>query len=201
MMKTADNKYQLNPLIRKRWSTRAFDVRPVESGEICSLLEAARWAPSSYNEQPWRFFVGSRDLTPHALTLLQDLLLPGNSWAKNAPVLILTVAKPDFSHNGEPNRHWQHDVGLATENIVLQAEALGLVTHQMAGFQVQKAIDTLMIPPGYEPMSIIAVGYPGDPESLPEELKTRERAPRSRRMLQEMVFSDQWGATYPVCFT
>lgn len=193
--------YELHPLIQSRWSPRAFETRPVESWKICSLLEAARWAPSCFNEQPWRYFVGSQDATPQAHAALANLLMPGNDWARQAPVLMLSVAKCHFSYNGEPNRHAQHDVGLATENLVLQAEALGLATHQMAGFYADKASETLHIPEEYEPMAMIAIGYPGSPDQLPAPLRERELAPRSRKSLQELVFSDQWGHGYPVCFT
>jgi nitroreductase len=202
MEKPANAPYPLHPLIEARWSPRAFADREVEVGKICSLLEAARWAPSCYNEQPWRFFFGLRQETPQAYAILQDLLVPGNAWAKKAPVLMLSVAKRHFSHDHAPNRHALHDVGLAVANMVLQAQSLGLVCHQMAGFYPDKALERLQIPAeAYEPVAMMAIGYPGDPETLEEPLRSRERAPRSRRPLQELVFSDQWGAVFPLCFT
>lgn len=201
MNKPADCKYPLHPLIQERWSPRAFDSKEVESWKICSMLEAARWAPSSFNEQPWRFFVGAAGVNPQTHQRLQELLMPGNSWAKKAPVLMLSVAKLEFSHNNQPNRTCQHDLGLAVENLVLQAQHLGLTTHQMAGIYLDKARELLLIPTGYEPVAMIAIGYPGSPDALPPELKERELEVRDRKPLQELVFSDQWGVTYPVCFT
>lgn len=201
MQKPAENVYPVHDLIRQRWSPRAFSEQEVESWKVCSLLEAARWAPSSYNEQPWRFFVGSRNTTPEALALLQSLLVPGNAWALKAPVLILSVAKLQFTLNGKPNRHAFHDVGLSMAGLVFQAEALGLATHQMAGFDADKAVTALHIPEGYAPVAMNAVGYPGSPDSLEGPLKENELAPRSRKPLQELVFTTAWGNRYPVCFT
>jgi len=201
MSKPAINQYPLTPLIEARWSPRAFADKAVETGKICSVLEAARWAHSSSNEQPWRFFVATPTVNPEALQKLQALLVPGNSWAKKAPVLMLSVAKLFFDYNGQPNRHAYHDVGLAVENMVLQALSMDLYVHQMGGFDFEKAVDTLGIPPGYEPVAMIAMGYLGSPDSLDEKLKAREIAPRSRNPLQDTAFSGHWGDTYPVCFT
>lgn len=200
--KPAVSSYPLHPLIENRWSPLGFADRAVEVNKICSLLEAARWAPSSFNEQPWRFVVGLRQETPDSHELLQSLLVPGNDWAKKAPVLMLSVAKKNFSLNHEPNRHALHDVGLAVENMVIQAQALGLTCHQMGGFYMDKALERLQIPAEeYEPVAMIAIGYPGSPEALPEALRAREMAPRTRQPLQEMVFSDRWGSAFPLCFT
>lgn len=198
MEKSTPNLYPIHPLILARWSPRAFDERPVPSGKICTVLEAARWAPSSFNEQPWRFIVGTRDTTPETWHKLADILLPANSWAKKAPVLFLSVAKQTFSHNGSPNRHASHDVGLAVENLVLQAQDLGLYSHQMAGIDVSKAQTLFSIPAGYEPMAAIALGYPGDPAMLSDELKARELSPRTRKPLQELFFADSWEQPFPI---
>lgn len=201
MEKPAPHNYPLHSLIAHRWSPRAFLDQPVESGKICSMLEAARWAPSCFNEQPWRFIVGSVGQTPETHALLQQLLMEGNAWAKKAPVLLLSVAKMTFAHNGKPNRHAYHDVGLATENMVLQALDLGLQAHQMAGFYTDKATELLGIPLDYESVAMMAVGYPGKPEQLQGDLQKRELSPRERNPLQEMVFHRYWGQPYPICFT
>jgi nitroreductase len=167
--------------------------RLVESEKMRSLLEAARWAPSSNNAQPWRFVVATKD-RPADYDRLFDCLLEGNKkWVHRAPVLILSVAKLAFD-DGSPNRHALHDVGLATENLALQAAALGLASHPMAGFQIDKARNDLAIPDGYEPVAMIAVGYPGDPAVLPDRLRDRELAPRSRMALMELVYAGLWGA-------
>ncbi len=201
MEKPAQTCYPIHTLMQRRWSPRVFAKQSVEPYKICACLEAARWAPSCFNEQPWRFFVGAENVNPDALQELQTLLVSGNGWAQKAPVLMLSVAKLNFTYNGEPNRHGQHDVGLAVENFVLQALDMGLMCHQMAGFYVDKAVEVLQIPEGYEPMAMMAMGYPGDPNELDPQLKERELASRERKPLQELVFSNQWGSGFPVCFT
>lgn len=201
MEKPAPASYPLHPLVARRWSPRAFEEKPVESWKLCSILEAARWAPSSFNEQPWRFFVGSTEQTPETHTLLQQLLMEGNDWARKAPVLMLSIAKLNFTYNDKPNRHAYHDVGLAVENMVIQALSLDLQAHQMAGFYVDKARDLLGIPHGYDPVAMMALGYPGKPEQLEGDLRQRELVPRDRQPLQEMVFHRTWPQPYPGCFT
>lgn len=193
--------YPVHALIENRWSPRAFDSRAIESEKICSLLEAARWAPSCFNEQPWRFVVGDRERSAEALVKLQSTLMDGNAWAKNAPVLILSVVKTTFTYNNAPNRFAAHDVGLAVGNLILQAEALGLITHQMGGFDADKARDLFEIPLDYAPMALIAIGYMGDIQQLPADLQARETAPRERHALQTLVHGNTWGQSFPICFT
>ena len=192
MEKPAITDHPIHDLLRRRWSPRAFSERPVEAQRLASLFEAARWAPSSFNAQPWRFFVATKD-DPAAYGRLLDCLRPQNArWAQNAPVLIISVARLDFAGDRGANRHARHDLGLATENLVLQAVALGLAAHQMAGFFPDKARAALGIPEGYEAVTAIAVGYPGDPEDLPPETKARELQRRERQPLSELVFTDAW---------
>ena len=160
------------------------------------LFEAARWAPSSNNEQPWRFIVATKEHEANWARLF-DCLVEGNRrWAFRAPVLVLSIASMLFQNNGRPNRHAFHDTGLATQNLVLQAVAHGLMARQMAGFDVEKTRTDLQIPSGYEPVAIIAIGYPGNPDVLPERLRERELQPRSRRPIEEWTFSGQWGIPY-----
>ena len=193
MQKPADTQYPIHDLLRLRWSPRAFDDRPIELEKLRSLFEAARWAPSSNNGQPWRFIVANKDFETEWNRLLACLVEGNRKWAYRAPVLILSVASLNFEDDAKPNRHAFHDTGLAVENLVLQATALGLVAHQMAGFDVEKARADLKIPSGHEPVAMIAVGYPGDLASLSDRLREREQQPRSRQPISEWTFSGQWG--------
>jgi nitroreductase len=188
----------IHDLLARRWSPRAFAEQPVEAATLRSLFEAARWAPSSSNEQPWRFIVATK-LDQAAYDRLLACLLEGNrKWAARAPVLILSVASLNFENGAKSNRHALHDTGLATENLMLEAVALGLFAHPMAGFDIEKARADYRIPPGYEPVAMIAVGYPDDPAVLPLDLRERELKPRARRPVSEFVFAGQWGQTSPL---
>jgi nitroreductase len=195
MRKPAETSSPLHELIKERWSPRAFAERPVELEKIRSLLEAARWAPSSSNGQPWTYLLATKD-EPEEFERLASCLVDGNSWAKKAPLLLLAVAALQFAHNGQPNRHAFHDVGLANENLVLQAHAMGLVVHQMAGFVVARARELFQIPEGQEPLTMLAAGYEGEIDELSDKLRARETTPRSRKPLAEMTFSGKWGTTW-----
>jgi len=197
MEKPAETRYEIHELIRRRWSRRAIDDRSVTAETVGSLFEAARWAPSSNNAQPWRFIVARKEEQAEYDRLMSCLVEANAKWAARAPVLILTVAKLMFD-NGTVNRHAFHDVGLATENLVLQATALGLTTHQMAGFHVDKARAEFKIPEGFDPVAMIAVGYPGDPSILPDILRERELKPRVRDASDRFVYSSEWGHTSPL---
>ena len=197
MEKPAETQFPLHDLLKRRWSPRAFSEQPVEPDMLLALLEAARWAPSSSNEQPWRFVVATKDQPVEYDRLLACLVEGNRKWAFRAPVLILSVACMNFEDEGKPNRHAVHDVGLATENLLLQATALGLVAHPMAGFDIEKAQTDLKIPSGYEPVAMIAVGYPGELSVLPDYLQQRELKPRERKTLAEIAFSGQWGHSLP----
>jgi nitroreductase len=198
MEKPADTHYPIHELLKRRWSPRAFSDRPVEPDTLRSLLEAARWAPSSFNEQPWSFIVATKD-DPVEFGRLLSCLVEGNiQWAQHAPVLMVTVARLSFEDDGKPNRHAFHDVGQAAANLTVQATALGLFVHQMAGILPDKVRALYGVPDQYEPVAGIALGYPGDPQSLPERLRQRELAPRERRPLPEFVFSGRWGRTSPL---
>ena len=193
MEKPAPTQAPIHPLLARRWSGRAIDPdRAVEPDKLDTLLEAARWAPSCFNDQPWNYLIFDGS-DPQALEQARSCLVEGNAWAKKAPVLLLSVARETFAHNGKPNRHGQHDVGLASENLVLQAIELGLVTHQMAGFDSDKARQLFAIPEGHTPMAMIALGYPGKIEALPEPLQERERAPRTRKPAEAWAFAGKWG--------
>ncbi len=188
--------FPIHDLLARRWSPRAFDERSVDADTLRTLFEAARWAPSSNNEQPWRFIVATKQHQTDWNRLFECLAEGNRRWAVRAPVLVLSIARMHFEDDEKPNRHAFHDTGLATENFVLQATAQGLVAHQMAGFDVEKARADLRIPEGYEPVAMIAVGYPGDPALLPERLRERELRPRDRRSIAAWTFSGQWGTHF-----
>jgi nitroreductase len=177
------------PVVHNRWSPRSFADRDVDLVDLAKVFEAARWAASSSNEQPWRFLVGIRGSETY--TKILDSLVPFNqSWAKSAPVLILGVTKTKFSHNGSPNPVALYDLGAAAAYLTLQAAALGLATHQMAGFNADAARKSFEIPEDYHIGAVIALGYQGEPAALPNpQLAEREVAPRERKPLNEFVFS------------
>ena len=192
MEKPADSQYQIHDLLRRRWSPRAFDDRPIEPEKLRSLFEAARWAPSSNNGQPWRFLVAVKENKAEYDRLFNCLVEGNQQWASRAPVLLLSVATVQFE-DGSVNRHAFHDTGMAAENLVIQATALGLVAHQMAGFRIDQARADCQIPEGYEPVAMMAVGYPGDPAQLSDRLRVREVQPRARKSVTEFVYSATWG--------
>lgn len=176
------------PVILERWSPRAFADRDVSPADLKIIFEAARWAPSSYNEQPWRFLVGDRNSETYKKIF--ETLVPFNQdWAKTAPVLILGVAKTRFSHNDSPNNYGVYDLGAATGFITLQAASIGLATHQMAGFDWAKAREAFEIPETYAIGSVMALGYQGEPTDLGGQFQAQEQSPRSRKALSEIVLS------------
>ena len=199
MSKLAQTHFPVHPFIQNRWSPRAFANRPVEATKIGSLLEAARWAASSRNEQPWRFIIASKE-NEAEFSRLQACLMDGNAkWAKEAPLLILVVAQTISSYNNQPNGAALHDVGLAMGNLSTQATAMDLYLHMMGGFHRETARETYQIPDGYDPVVMVAIGYLGDPADLPGEgMREREQAARARQPLAEMVFQGTWGQTAPL---
>ena len=198
MEKRADTTYPIEPLLERRWSPRAFADRPVESEKLLSLLEAARWSASCANQQPWYFIVATREDTAEHARLLSCLRENNQQWAVHAPVLMVSVAKLAFDMNGQPNRYAFHDVGLAVANLIVQATALGLFVHQMAGFYPDKVRELYGVPDDFEPVAGIVLGYPGDPATLPEELRQREVAQRVRKPLETFVFQGAWGEIAPL---
>ncbi len=182
-------------VIAHRWSPRAIDPdQPVSREHLFALLEAARWAPSCFGDEPWRYLVWDRFRDAAGWRQAFACLAEGNQvWVKNAPVLLLSVATPNFGHNNQPNRWAQHDTGAASENLCLQAAALGLVAHQMGGFDPEKAKATFNIPADHSCMAMIAVGHPGPVEVLTDALREKEQAPRERKPLAQIVFAGVWG--------
>jgi nitroreductase len=197
MQKTATTDHPIHAVIGERWSPRVFATRPIDPDQLGSLFESARWAPSCFNEQPWSFLVATAGGDRAGFDKMAACLMGGNAWAAEAPVLALSMAKRTFARNGNPNRHAWHDVGLAVGNLITQAQALGFATHQMAGFDGDKARVDLRIPDDYEPVAMIAIGYRGDVDDLSDELAERERAPRERKALDSIVFGAEFGSAHP----
>lgn len=194
MQKPAITQQPIHELIANRWSGRAYDAsQGVSQEQVISLLEAARWAPSCFGDQPWRYVVCNKADNLQAWQAAFDCLVPGNqSWAVNAPVLLLICADTLFSHNDKPNKWAPYDTGAATENLCLQATALGLMAHQMGGFDADKARAAFKVPERYQILAMVTVGYQANVESLTGETKERETAARSRKPLNELFFNGQW---------
>jgi nitroreductase len=185
----------IHEIMQRRWSTRAFDAsRPVTRAELLSMLEAARWSPSCNGVEPWRFIVCDRTTDTASFDKSFDCLSAGNKlWVKNAPVLILAVASNDTLGGGRPNRFTQYDTGMAMMSLCLQAVALGLAAHQMAGYDVEKARAAFDVPAECLPMAMVAVGKQTDPDVLDEETRKKELTPRVRKALGERFFEGGWG--------
>ncbi len=198
MDKPAQTDYPIEEILKRRWSPRAFSDRMVEPEKLRSLWEAARWAPSSFNEQPWHFIVATRDKPAEHEKLLSCLVEKNQQWARNAPVLMVSVTELNFAKTGKPNRHAFHDVGLAMGNLLVEATALNLFVHQMAGFSPEKVKELFTVPEGFEPVAAIAIGYGADPSTAPEAFRQQETAPRSRRSINTFVFEGKWGDTSPL---
>lgn len=195
MNKPAITQTPIHDIIANRWSPRAYDAsKPVSQAQILAFLEAARWAPSCFGDQPWRLIVWNKNEDPAAWQQAFDCIVPNNqTWVKDAPVLMLACADTLFGHNQSPNRWAQYDTGAAVENLCLQATSMGLVTHQMGGFNSDLTREKFNIPAQYTPMAMLAVGYEGDANNLPEDLKARELAERKRKPLGELFFNGAWG--------
>lgn len=189
MEKSADFDSPVLEVIQKRRSRRAYGDKMVEPGKIRSLFEAARWAPSSLNEQPWFYIYATRDQTPLYDKIFEALKEGNKIWARHAPLLILSLARKNFIRFDSPNPSARYDLGAANAFLSLQAAHLGLNVHQMAGFDAQTVINNLCVPDRFEPVIVMAIGYPGDVERLPENLKAREFAPRERYVEQEFVMN------------
>jgi nitroreductase len=185
-IKRAESDAPLIPEVSERWSPRRFSDQPVSAAELRTLLEAARWAPSSYNEQPWHFLLARREDDESFARMLDCLVEANMEWARGAPVLMLTVASTHFERNGKENRHARHDIGLAMGHLVVQATAMDIFVHQMAGIRPDRAREIYGIPEGYEVVAGAALGRLGDVDVGGLEA-------RSRKPLSDFVFQDEWG--------
>jgi nitroreductase len=196
--KKATTDYPISKFLVERWSPYAFADREVALDDIRSLFEAARWAPSSYNEQPWSFFVATKDDPEEFERLLSCLVEANQAWAKAAPVLALGVVSLRFSRNNKENRAAIHDLGLAAANLVVEATTRGLFVHQMIGILPAKAREVYKIPEGCEAWTAMAIGYRAEASQLPDSLKERDLTPRQRKPLSQFVFARQWGNPSPL---
>ena len=196
--KKASIDYPIHELLAERWSPYGFEDRPVAQADLRSLFEAARWAASSYNEQPWNFLVATKENPEEFARLLSCLVEANQEWAKAAPVLVLGVVSLKFSRNNKDNRAAVHDLGLAAGNLVVEATARGLCVHQMIGILPDKAREVYQIPEHYEAWTAMAIGYKADPAKLPDALKERDLTPRQRKPLSQFVFTGKWGQPSPL---
>jgi len=195
LMKDAVTNVPIYELLARRWSPRAFDpTRPVSREQLKVLLEAGRWAPSCNGDEPWRYLIWDKGRDPAGWQKAFDCLNENNKkWVKNVPLLMLSCAGSTFEATGKPNRWTQHDTGAASVSMALQATAMGLIVHQMGGWDVDKARAAFAIPAEYTPMAMIAVGYQTGPEILDDETKAKEMRPRARKPIAERFFEGGWG--------
>ncbi|MCF8230875.1 MAG: nitroreductase family protein [Bacteroidales bacterium] len=190
--KEAKTKYPIHPNLKKRWSPRAFDEKPVEKDKIRRLFEALRWTPSSYNQQPWRLIIGFKG--DETYTLIMDALSSRNqSWAINAPVLIAVFGRKFQNNSEDNNKVYQFDVGQSMAYLTVQAMEENLYVHQMAGIKPEKMVENFEVPVQYKPLTAAAIGYIGDPEILPENMYDSEIAERTRFDFDEIIFSGKFG--------
>lgn len=185
--KIANTDFPIHNLIARRWSARAFSTKTVEKPKLLSILEAARWAPSSRNEQPWRYIVFT-DENPEKMNTARSVLLEINNYAKRAPILICAITKKYYSDNGIYNKLHFHDLGAANENMFLESFNQGLIMHEMGGFDRDKARRVFNVPDEYEIGVMIAIGYQDSHDILPERYKEKAFSPRERKPLSEIAF-------------
>jgi nitroreductase len=196
--KDATTDHPVNELVARRWSPCAFAARDVPDADLRSLFEAARWAPSSFNEQPWRYLVAKKSDLPAFTQALSCLVESNQAWAKTAPVLALACTSLHFARNGKPNAAALHDLGIAAATLTFEATSRGLSVHQMIGILPDRVREVYEVPEEFLPLTGLAIGYVGDPSQLPEKLRERDRAPRVRRPLAETVFGASLGHTSPI---
>ena len=194
MKKPAITEQPIHSILSDRWSSRAYDPDQLVSQEsFLSLMEAARWSPSCMGDQPWQFITFHKKDATSWTQALNCLSVGNQNWAMDASILILACARQSFSNNEKPNRWNQYDTGAACENICLQATSLGLVAHQMGGFDVEKSRQLFQIPGQYDLMSFIAIGYPLAVEKISAEALVKEKEARKRKPLREIFYTNQWG--------
>jgi nitroreductase len=194
--KLATTDYPIHQLIAERWSPYAFAEKPIPLTELQSLFEAARWAPSSYNEQPWRYIVATKEEVAEFERLLSCLVEGNQAWAKNAPVIALGCTSLRFELNGNPNAAAVHDLGLASATLTFEATARGLHVHQMIGILPDRARSIYAIPDHFLPLTGLAIGYVAPADTLPDRLRERDSTSRTRKPLRQSVFSGEWGRAF-----
>jgi nitroreductase len=192
--KWASPDHPIHELLARRWSPYAFADKSVSDDDLRSLFEAVRWSASSYNEQPWRYILATKADAAEFERLLSCLVEPNQAWAKAAPVLALGCTSLNFAKNNKPNAAAVHDLGLASASLTFEATARGLFVHQMIGILPDKARELYKIPDDVQPLTGLAIGYAADAGALPEKLRERDLASRTRKPLGEIVFGGTWGA-------
>ena len=197
-VKNATTDHPILKILAERWSPYGFADRPVAEADLRSLFEAARWAASSYNEQPWNYLVAARENPAEFERMLGCLVEANQTWAKTAPVLVLGVVSLQFAKNKQDNRAAVHDLGLASGNLVIEATARGLSVHQMIGILPDKAREVYQIPEHFEAWTAMAIGYADDPARMADALIERDLTPRQRKCLSKFVFTGQWGQPSPL---
>ena len=197
-IKQAATAHPIQQVLAERWSPYGFEDRPVLPADLCSLFEAARWAASSYNEQPWNYLLATREDSQEFGRLLLCLVEANRAWAKAAPVLVLGVVSLKFARNHQTNRAAVHDLGLAAGNLAMEATARGLSVHQMIGIFPDRAREIYQIPEHFEAWTAMAIGYKADPAKLPDALKERDLTLRQRKPLSKFVFTGHWGQPSPL---
>lgn len=190
-IKTAKTRFSVIEPVKERWSPRSFSETPVEPEKLQSLFEAARWSASAMNEQPWRFILGIKG-DPTWDKLFDCMVEWNQKWAVHAPVLLMAISKDFYTDSGKKNDYSAYDTGQSMAQLSIQAVSLGVYVHQMAGFSAEKAIKHFSIPEGYTPLTLAAIGYPGDPEILTEPYKSRETEARVRNDFAEFVYSESF---------
>jgi len=197
MSKEASPEHPVHELIAKRWSPYSYADRAVADADLLSLLEAARWAPSSYNAQPWSYVAARRHSEAELFARVLSCLVEANqAWARHAAVLALGVVTLRFSHNDKPNAAARHDLGLAAGNLCAEATARGIAVHQMIGILPERARELFAIPEGAEAVTGLAIGYAGANDAVPENIAARDQSPRARKALREFVFGARWGMAH-----
>ena len=187
--------YPIQELLKRRWSPYTFSDRLIDTHDLMSLFEAARWAPSSYNEQPWRFLLAPRD-DQEAFEKILNCLLPANAeWAQHASALVLAVSHLSFERNGKPNKAAIHDLGAAVSYLTFEATARDISMHQIIGIQAEKAHEEFSVPANHEVFTAFALGYPKE-QIDGEGLAERDLQRRPRKKLSEFVFTTQWGNAF-----
>jgi nitroreductase len=197
-VKHAATDHPIMKLLAERWSPYGFEDRPVPEEDLLSLFEAARWAASSYNEQPWNYLVATKKDPVEYDRLLSCLVEANQAWAKTAPVLVLGMVSIQFAKNKQDNKAAVHDLGLAAGNLLMEATARGLSVHQMIGILPEKARELYQIPEHFEAWTALAIGYKADPAKLPDALRERDMTPRQRKPLGKFVFTGKWGQSSPL---
>lgn len=195
MSKRAQIDCPIHEHIADRWSPVGFSDRPVDPADLRSLFEAARWAPSSYNAQPWRYLVATADRREQFERMLACLVEGNQAWARHAPVLAIGLTAKNFEHNGKPNAAAEHDLGLASATLSFEATARGLKVHQMIGILRDKVRQSYGVPDDVLPLTALAIGYVGSPDGLDPDVLQRDHRPRERHKATQFVFAEAWGKT------